>query len=579
VKISSIVIGVVLLAGPALAQTPEVIAPTATGVSPALSSLGDLGVAEVSTPYFRPAEEGVDRATLQAIGGGTISAALVTPSSTPTFQNSLGTLGVDVTKNFAGLGIGFNASWVNQQLIPPDTTMAVGPTQVVQWVNVKLTIMDKNGVPLLGGAGFINGNAIWNGLPATSVCRTTNQGDPIVQYDRLADRWVLSQFAFTVATATSTPFRTYPAVGSYRQCIAVSTTGDATGTYNLYEYPYAAFPDYGKLGVWPDGGAGSYVVTYNDFTFSTTTGLSAFAGARVCAYNRQAMIAGASAAEICMALGQSRFALIPSDLDGPTQAPSGSPNYVVSGDWFFLNNPPYALRLQKFKPNFAVPANSTYDDGLGGGFNSFILMPLSSVAPHVVGSCGDGGGACVPQPATVRVLDTLSMRPMYRLAYRNRGAGQESLVFTHSVDPPAASVVAGMNWIELKNPNANPPVIFQNGVLNPNDGVNRWMGSGAMDKVGNIGIGYSVSGSTLSPGIRIAGRYRTDLKGQMRGELNVQTGGGSQTTTAQRWGDYSTMQIDPADDCTFWYTQEYMAATSRSGWSTRVVAFKFPNCQ
>jgi hypothetical protein len=573
-RISAVLAGVVLFAVPAFAQTPETSTPSLTGVSTALSSLTDaeLNAADAAPPFFRPAvdlDELLDGARI-AVG-----IPVVAPNSPTTFQTTLGNLPVTVAQNFAGLGQGFNANWTLQNLLPPDTTMAVGPTQIVQWVNVRLSVMDKSGTPLIGGAlGYIPGNAIWAGLPATSVCKNNNQGDPVVQYDRIANRWVLSQFAFTLATATNGS--QYPA--SYRQCIAVSTTGDATGTYALYEYPSPSLPDYPKLGVWPDGGNGSYVLTYDDFNYSTATGVASFVGARVCGYDRAAMLAGnPTAAEICFPLpfpGHDRFSLLPSDLDGSTPPPAGAPNYLVSQDWFFFSSPPYSVHLQKLHLDFATPANSTFTDGVGGGFDSSIKLPVGSL----LGACGDGGGACVPQPGTARVLDTLSMRPMYRLAYRNRGAGLESLVFTHSIDPPG-SAAAGMNWIEIRNPGANPPSIYQNGALNPNDGVNRWMGSGAMDKVGNIAIGYSVSSATVFPGIRIAGRYRTDIRNTMRGEKNVVTGTGSQTSSSQRWGDYSTMQVDPTDDCTFWYTQEYYAATSFRDWATRIIAFKFPNCQ
>jgi hypothetical protein len=577
-RISAVLAGVVLFAVPAFAQTPETRKPDLTGVSPALSSFTELHTATAAAaadPYFRPADWMVHREPPRTSTANDFSTSLVTPNSPTTFQTTLGNLPVTVTQNFPGLGQGFNVNWTNQGLVPPDTTMAVGPTQIVQWVNIRLSVMDKSGNPLIGGAlGYIAGNAIWSGLPVTSNCRNTNQGDPMVQYDRIADRWVLSQFAFTLATATNGSGRIYPAVGSYRQCIAVSTTGDATGTYALYEYSYPSLPDYPKLGVWPDGGNGSYVVTSNDFSFSTVTGLSSFVGARICGYDRAALVAGNPATGICFAGMTNRFSLIPSDLDGSTPPPAGAPNYVVSQDWFFFNSPPYSVRLQKLHLDFATPVNSTFTDGIGGGFNSFIQLPVGSL----LGACGDSGGACVPQPTTVRVLDTLSMRPMYRLAYRNRGPGQESLVFTHSIDPPG-SAVAGMNWIELRNPGANPPSIYQNGALNPSDGVNRWMGSGAMDKVGNIAIGYSVSSGAVFPGIRIAGRYRTDVRSTMRGELNVVTGTGAQTTAAQRWGDYSAMQVDPTDDCTFWYTQEYYAVTSLRDWATRIIAFKFPNCQ
>jgi hypothetical protein len=446
--------------------------------------------------------------------------------------------------------------------------MAVGPTQIVQWVNLRLSVMDKNGAPLIGGAGYINGNAIWSALGPTSVCATSNQGDPLAAYDRIADRWVLSQFAFRIATRTNSPPTTY-AGPPYAQCIAVSTTGDATGTYTLYEFIFANLTDYPKIGIWPDG----YYMTFNNFSFNTATGASSYVGSSSCAFDRIKMLAASPAGGVCFGQGALFFASLPSDFDGTTLPPAGSPNYFIGGDWFTLNSPPYSLHLQKFHADFVTPANSTLTDGIGGANGTFIMMPI----PDVVGACGDGGGICVPQPGTTRRLDTLSMRVMYPNKYRNRG-GIESLVFTQTIDPPG-SAVAGINWMEIRNPGGNPPVIRQNGAIAPNDGLNRWMGSATMDKLGNIAMGYSVSSSTVSPGIRIAGRLNSDILSRVRGELDVMTGTGNQTSSASRWGDYSSMQIDPADDCTFWYTQEYTNSSSSANWATQIIAFKFNNCQ
>ena len=555
-------------AASAFATAPEVILPVTYPPLFVAESFPFSTLAGDTAPYFDKYEL-EDPQKDEFTGGPGMAPSLVTPASHTVFQTTLGTLPVTVTKTIPGLGRGYNASWTNQNLLPPDTTMAVGPTQIVQWVNLRLSVMDKNGTPLIGGAlGYINGNAIWSGLPPTSVCRISNQGDPLVAYDRIANRWVLSQFAFTLTTATNGVV--YPAAGSYRQCIAVSTTPDATGTYTLYEYSFTNFPDYGKIGVWPDG----YYMTFNNFSFSTATGASTYVDTTFCAFDRSRMLVALAAGGICFSQnsGGVFFSSLPSDFDGTTLPPAGSPNYFIGTDWFSLNFPPYSVHLQKFHVDFTTPANSTLTDGIGGGNGSFIKMPI----PDVVGSCGDGGGACVPQPATVRVLDTLSMRAMYPLKYRNRG-GAESLIFTQSIDPPG-SAAAGINWMEIRGPGANPPVMRQNGAITPNDGVNRWMGSAAMDKLGNIAIGYSASSAALSPSIRIAGRLNTDILSRVRGELEVKTGTGSQTSGAQRWGDYSTMQVDPVDDCTFWYTQEYMNATSSADWATHIIAFKFNNC-
>jgi len=564
-----------LTAAALTAQTPTVITPSATGVSDTFANYSRANPLIPSAPIFEDQEianqlylpKG-DRTGMSAPVTGPLVA---TPTSTMAIQTANGTLPATVSKNFVGLGTGFNGTWVVQGLLPPDTTMAIGLTQIVQWVNIKLTVLDKTtGAPLLAGSGYVNANQVWAGLGGGSVCATQNQGDPILQFDRMANRWVLSQFAFTIAKATNGGG--YPA-GPYAFCVAVSQTSDATGAYNLYQYTVPRLPDYPKLGVWPD----AYYITSNDYSFSTTDATASYQGSRVCAFDRAAMIAGAAAGGVCFSgLSATHFAMIPGDIEGPLLPPPNAPNYLISGDWFTLNAPPYTLQMRRFHVDFATPANSTLTDGLGGASDSFVAMPLSS---NVVGSCGDGGGACVAQPGTTRLLDSLSMRAMYRLAYRNQGSRGEMLTFTQSIGRLGQANFAGIQLLEIRNPGANPPSVYTNVNFAPADGTNRWMGSAATDKNGNIGFGYSVSSSTVSPGLRVNGRLRTDIRNQLRGELNVQTGSGSQTSTAQRWGDYSTMQIDPSDDCTFWFTSEYMVNTSSADWATRIVAFKFNSCQ
>jgi hypothetical protein len=273
-------------------------------------------------------------------------------------------------------------------------------------------------------------------------------------------------------------------------------------------------------------------------------------------------------------LSATHFATLPGDFEGSIAPPANAAEYLISTDWFTLNNPPYTMQLRRFKPDFVTPANSTLTDGFGGATDSFVAMPFDT---NVIGSCGDGGGVCIPQPGTTRRLDSLSMRPMYRLAYRNLGANRETLVFSESIGPTGGAA-AGVQLVEIRNPGTNPPQVFNNVNFNP-DATSRWMGAAATDKLGNIGLGYSVSSSTINPGIRISGRLRNDIRNTVRGELTVQNGAGNQTSSSSRWGDYSTMQIDPADDCTFWYTQEYTSSSSPANWTTRIIGFKFNSCQ
>jgi len=224
--------------------------------------------------------------------------------------------------------------------------------------------------------------------------------------------------------------------------------------------------------------------------------------------------------------------------------------------------------------DFFTPANSTLNNGFGGATGTFIDL---GVSPTTV-ACNGAAGNCIPQPGTANTLDTLADRLMYRLAYRNR-SGAESLTVSQSVDTDGAGPIASqVRWYEVRNPFASTPSLFQNATFAP-DTTNRWMPSVAMDKMGNMAVGYSVSSGSVFPSIRVTGRLRSELRNRMQNEFTVVAGTGSQTGTLTRWGDYSTMQVDPSDDCTFWYTTEYIGANGTFNWRTRLFSFKFPACQ
>ncbi len=449
-------------------------------------------------------------------------------------QTSTGPLaGTTSGLNFAGVGQGDYG--FTDQYAPPDTVGAVGQTQYVQWVNTYFAVFDKSNGAIV--AGFPKaGNSPWVGFGGG--CETNNDGDPIVQYDKAAQRWILTQFS-----VSTTP---------YLQCVAVSQTSDATGAYYRYAFSYGntQFNDYPKMGVWPDG----YYISYNIFNNAQT-----FAGSKVCAFDRAKMLVGnTTATQQCFQLSTSYGGLLPSDLDGITAPPAGSPN-------FFMNFGANSLNLWKFHVDFANSANSTFTG------------PTSIAVASFNAACS-GGGACIPQSGTNNKLDSLADRLMYRLAYRNR-AGVESLVVNHSVavGTNKRNQVTSVRWYEIRNPNGAPSV-FQQGTLGTGDGTHRWMGSIAMDKLGNIALGYSASSSSIFPSIRYTGRLVTDALGTMQAENIIQAGGGSQTGTLHRWGDYSAMTVDPVDDCTFWFTTEYLKASGSFNWSTRIASFKFPGC-
>ncbi|CAG0937081.1 Xanthomonalisin [Thermoflexales bacterium] len=411
---------------------------------------------------------------------------------------------------------------------PPDTNGEVGPNHYVQWVNLHFQIFNKSGVSVYGPAA---GNAIWSGFGGP--CETRNDGDPIVLYDQLADRWVMTQFT---------------AANPYGECVAISTTGDPTGSYYRYFFQFSTsiFYDYPKLGVWTDG----YYLSDNRF------GTVSFQGASAIALERDKMLLGQAARYVEFKTSTSYGTLLPADLDGSTLPPTGSPA-------FFAEIGSTALRLWKFKVDWANTANSTFT-----GPTNMTVAAYNQLCSST--------RSCIPQPGTTVKVDGIGDRLMHRLAYRNFGT-HESLVVSHNVNAASSGTKAGVRWYEVRNPNGTP-TIYQQGTYSP-DSDHRWMGSLAMDRDGNIALGYSVSSASTYPSIRYTGRLASDPLGTLpQGETNAITGSGSQTGSGSRWGDYSAMSVDPVDDCTFWYTTEYFATTGTAPWRTRIVAFKFPSC-
>jgi len=474
-----------------------------------------------------------------------------------TTQSLTATSGVSFEGPGEGLA-GFSMSGA-----PPDMTLAVGPNHIAAWVNSQYVVFDKTGTTLLGP---VNGNSLFSGVG--NVCETTNRGDPILQYDRLADRWILSQFAFDVSGGSP--------VAPYFQCFAVSTTGDPTGSYVRYSVEFSSvspsgFNDYGKLGVWPDG----YYTAYNIFGGSPAGGNT---GVALCVSDRVKMLASDPAATtLCAPIDFYAFgaAFLPADLDGTTL-----PSDLSQGGIFMRQSSSPALRYMKLKPDFAA-GTVTLTDGFGGGAGSYINLPL----PATTAACNGSGGACIAQPETQNQLDTIGRRLMYRLAFRNRD-GVESMVVTHSVDPDGAGPRgAALRWYEIRNPLGDPggpfpdqPVLYQNGTFDEGASGDRWMGSIATDKFGNMLIGYSLADAPagLKPSIAITGRQLSDPLNTMQAETIAITGTGSQTGTLERWGDYSTMQIDPVDDRTFWFISQYLSSNGTFNWRTRIVSYKFP---
>jgi hypothetical protein len=412
-----------------------------------------------------------------------------------------------------------------------DPNGAVGTTQYVQWTNTRYAVYDKS-----TGAHIIPptiANSLWSGFGGS--CSTTNSGDGVVAFDKAAQQWVITHHA------GSSP---------YVQCFAISATSDASGQYYRYAFLLTnQFPDWPKVGVWPD----AYYITMNLLNPRTFASL----GAEVCALDRTSMLVGSPAATAqCFTTGSANtdYVLQPADLDGLTAPPTGAPNYLLS-----LNV--NSLDFYTFHVDWITPSNSVLT-----GPTNIPVTPFTN---------GCNGGYCVPQLGSTNLLDAVGERLMYRLAYRNFG-DHESLLVNHAINNSNGTSV-GIRWYEIRSPGTTP-VIYQSGTIQP-DATFRTMGSMAMDKMGNMLIGYSKSSASMYPAIAFSGRLATDPLGKLRAEKSLIPGLGAQTGTSDfHWGDYTSMTVDPIDDCTLWYTNEYYK-TSGTLWNTRIGAFKFSGCQ
>ena len=429
----------------------------------------------------------------------------------------------------------------NARVAPPDTTGDVGPNHYVQWVNLRYAVytLTRDANNQITGFNLVpgfpkQGNVIWQGFGGR--CQSDNDGDPIVQYDQLADRWVLTQFA-----VSATP---------YTQCVAVSASPDPTGAYFRYAFSYSRnFNDYPKMGVWPD----AYYITYNMFRNGAS-----FNGNQVCALERAQMLVGGAARQACASTSTSNASLEPADLEGTTLPPAGEPNLL-------LNITSTSLNFWRMAVNWSAGTGT--------------LTGPTAVSGVAAFSRACGGGVCIPQPGTSEQLDSLGDRAMYRLSYRNFG-DHESMVINHSVTSGSG---VGVRWYELRNATGQTlgtasPVLFQQGTFAPTNDF-RWMGSAAMDKTGGIAIGYNISnGSSIVPSIRYAYRGPADPLGTMGNETSILVGSGIQTPTLNRWGDYSTISIDPVDGCTMVFTSQYQPANGNFNWNTYIYSFKLSTC-
>jgi len=524
----------------------------------------------------------------------------LSPAGIAVEQRSQGTRpAAPLLESFDGLGAGFEGPQGTTTFRnPSDNSLAVGPDHIVQTVNSRIAVYskrgkkyDKSGTVLYGA---VTTKSVWAGFGG--VCEARNSGDTVVRYDQLAGRWLIVMPMFSRiapgdfpekpgrtrgeaappgqlaksgeasspgAAAALPPNPAQPPLppehgprlpeakeGVWGMCYAVSTGPDPLGTYYRYSFERPLFPDYPRPAVWTDG-----------YYLPTSTGDDVIQK-HACIADRAKMLAGQPATEQCIVIDGVNF-LNNADIDGPATPPAGTPNIMMAAGGVQLKNifDDDGIYFWKVHVDWNNPANTKADG------------PVKiKVAPYHY-LCNGQLSSCVPQPNTERRLDVQGDKIMQRLVYRKNG-GHEAIVAAHSV---ATQGGGGVRWYEFRLDKKGDPELYQQGTYTP-EGFYRWMPSIAMDKKGDIGVGYSFGGLPNFPGLRFAARRADDPKGLLTlHESVLATGEASQTNTL-RWEDYTTTALDPSDDCTFWYVGDYLKAGD-TGYRTRIGSFRMPNCK
>jgi len=444
---------------------------------------------------------------------------------------------------FDGNGKVDNAALGFGNLVPPDPVMSVGPNHVVQMINLSHSIYNKNGVKLNGPVKF-----------SSIAPGASDDGDPIALYDQLADRWLLLQFSDITS-------------GSDRLIFCISQTPDPAGAYYVYSYTLSGImPDYPHIAVWGD----SYLITTHEFN---SPAANTYLGQGFYAVDRKKMIAGSPTSTMIRFVDANQGGFLPSSLEGLKTAPAGAlPTFCsYEADEWGGGIPNDRLLIRTLIPDFTTPANSTL-----------------SATTFLTTSTFDGRSPntrnAIEQSGTANGLDAIADRMMSRIIYR-RFDTYESMVMNHvvnisGVNPTnAGTFQAAMRWYELRRPNPGSAwTIHQQATYAPYPvsgatGMNCWMGSIGIDQKGSIALAYSTSKSDTFPSLKYALRHEFDAPGALSVDQYFHPGGGSQTTTANRWGDYSAMATDPSNEDTLWFTGEYYAATSLRDFSTRIGKF------
>lgn len=507
-------------------------------------------------------------------------------------QTAPGTLpAATLAVSFDGLGAGFTGPQGTANLRnPSDNSLAVGPRHVMQTVNTRMAIFDKTGKPLYGP---VPNNTVFKGFGG--ACEATNNGDTVVRYDQLADRWLIvmptfrrgeprpdqpeppragEPARFSVPGQPNQPGaaaklfvpprqadqppqprgqggqRPPESKGVYSMCYAVSATSDPMGEYYRYEFLRPLFPDYPRPAIWTDG-----------YYIPTSTGDEVIQK-HACVAERDKMLRGQPAREQCVIIDGVNF-LNNADIDGKQLPPPGAPNIMMAAGGTQLKNvfEDDGIFVWKFKVDWQNPANTKLS-----------APEKIAVAPYRY-LCDGQLTNCVPQPGVQTRLDSQGDKIMARLVYRRIG-NLESLVAVHSVNTSAGA--GGVRWYEFRVNKDRSVKLHQQGTYAP-DGFYRWMASPAIDRFGNIGIGYSFGGSPHFAGQRFAARRANDPPGKLTLRETVLAEGAA-AQNVMRWQDYTQTAIDPSDDCTVWYVGDYVKA-GQTNYSTRIGAFRMPGCK
>jgi hypothetical protein len=502
--------------------------------------------------------------------------------------------GATLVASFDGLGAGFSGPQGTASLRnPSDNSLAVGPNHVMQTVNTRLAIFDKQGKVLYGP---VPNNTVFKGFGGT--CEAANNGDTVVRYDQLANRWLIVMPIFrrsaprpdqppipragdpaqlSVPGQANQPGAAAPLfvpppqieqppqqrgqggqggqrppqqTGPYSMCYAISTSSDPMGSYYRYEFLRPLFPDYPRPAIWPDG-----------YYVPTSTGDDVIQK-HACVVERDKMLKGEPAREQCVIIDGVNF-LNNADIDGRGLPPKGAPNIMLAAG---------GTQLKKVFEDDGIYAWKFYVDWKNSANTKAVGPEKIAVAPYRY-LCDGQLTNCVPQPGTDRRLDAQGDKIMARLVYRKIG-NRESVVAVHSINTSVGA--GGVRWYEFRVNKDRSVKLHQQGTYAP-DNFYRWMASPAIDRKGNIGIGYSFGGAPNFAGQRFAGRLANDPLGLLTlKETVLVEGEGIQNV--MRWEDYTQTAVDPSDDCTIWYVGDYMKK-GETNYSSKIGAFRFPGCR